>query len=138
MNDTQLILRHLLKSIQYRLAKCLHATDYTYLDFQSPGGVRTPAQILEHMCAVLRVFITELKINDNKLPEPSDDIATSFFQLLDQAALQVGHANVSLADALILIQGPLSDLLTHVGQLAMIRRMYGSPLEKENFMRADI
>jgi hypothetical protein len=138
MNDTHIILCHLLKTITYRLGKCLRDVDKSYLHFQASAGVRTPAQILEHMYAVLKVFVTELKVGDSNVPEPSDDPMISFMQLLDHASLQVVCAESSIGDALILIQGPLSDLLTHVGQLAMLRRMYGMPLEKENFMLADI
>jgi hypothetical protein len=37
-----------------------------------------------------------------------------------------------------LFHGPIADALTHVGQLAMIRRLAGSPIRGENFFVADI
>ncbi len=37
-----------------------------------------------------------------------------------------------------LFQGPLADALTHVGQLAMLRRLSGSPIRGENFFVAEI
>jgi hypothetical protein len=37
-----------------------------------------------------------------------------------------------------LLQGPVADALTHVGQLAMLRRMAGSPTLGENFYVASI
>ena len=37
-----------------------------------------------------------------------------------------------------LIQGPVTDALTHVGQLAMLRRLSGSPARGENFYVADV
>ena len=37
-----------------------------------------------------------------------------------------------------LIQGPLADALTHVGQLAMLRGMTGAPIHPESYARADI
>ena len=37
-----------------------------------------------------------------------------------------------------LLQGPLADVMTHVGQLAMLRRLCGSPIPPENFIVADI
>ena len=37
-----------------------------------------------------------------------------------------------------LLQGPLADALTHVGQLAMLRRMAGCPTKGENFYVAEI
>jgi hypothetical protein len=37
-----------------------------------------------------------------------------------------------------LLQGPLSDAMTHVGQLAFLRRLFGAPVPPENFIMADI
>jgi hypothetical protein len=37
-----------------------------------------------------------------------------------------------------LFQGPIADALTHVGQLAMLRRVAGSPVRGENYFKADI
>jgi hypothetical protein len=37
-----------------------------------------------------------------------------------------------------LLQGPFADVMTHVGQLAMLRRLADSPVAPENFMYADI
>jgi hypothetical protein len=38
----------------------------------------------------------------------------------------------------ILLQGPFADAMTHAGQLAMLRRMAGSPVPPENFIFATI
>jgi hypothetical protein len=37
-----------------------------------------------------------------------------------------------------LFQGPIADALTHVGQIAMLRRMAGCACQFENFYIADI
>jgi hypothetical protein len=37
-----------------------------------------------------------------------------------------------------LFQGPIADSFTHVGQIAMLRRMAGAPVRGENYLRADI
>jgi hypothetical protein len=37
-----------------------------------------------------------------------------------------------------LLQGPFSDAMTHAGQLALLRRLAGSPVAPENFLYADI
>ena len=36
------------------------------------------------------------------------------------------------------LQGPLADAMTHAGQLAMLRRLFGSPIASENFIFAKI
>ena len=37
-----------------------------------------------------------------------------------------------------LLQGPFADAMTHAGQLAMLRRLAGSPIRPENFHAAQI
>jgi hypothetical protein len=37
-----------------------------------------------------------------------------------------------------LFQGPIADAFTHVGQLAMLRRLSGAPIRGENYFKADI
>ncbi len=37
-----------------------------------------------------------------------------------------------------LFQGPIADALTHVGQIAMLRRRAGAPVRGENYFKADI
>ena len=37
-----------------------------------------------------------------------------------------------------IFQGPIADALTHVGQLAMLRRMAGAPVRGENYFLAEI
>ncbi|HEY2880879.1 MAG TPA: hypothetical protein VGJ15_00565 [Pirellulales bacterium] len=37
-----------------------------------------------------------------------------------------------------LFQGPIADALTHVGQLATLRRLAGSPVRGENYFKAEI
>jgi hypothetical protein len=37
-----------------------------------------------------------------------------------------------------MLQGPFSDAMTHAGQIAMLRRLAGSPVASENFIVADV
>jgi hypothetical protein len=37
-----------------------------------------------------------------------------------------------------LFQGPVADALTHVGQIAMLRRMAGCPIRGENYYVAEV
>jgi hypothetical protein len=37
-----------------------------------------------------------------------------------------------------LFQGAIADAFTHVGQIAMMRRIAGSPIRGENYFRAEI
>jgi hypothetical protein len=37
-----------------------------------------------------------------------------------------------------LLQGPIADAIHHVGQLAMLRRLSGTPIRGENYFTADV
>jgi hypothetical protein len=37
-----------------------------------------------------------------------------------------------------LLQGPFSDILTHIGQVSMLQRLNGKPIDGEDFSAASI
>ena len=37
-----------------------------------------------------------------------------------------------------LLQGPIADALTHIGQIVMLRRLAGAPMRSENYFKADV
>lgn len=62
-----------------------------------------------------------------------------FHEMLDGLAGHVryeGTTTEGLEERLL--QGPLADAMTHCGQLAMLRRLAGDPIARENFFVADI
>lgn len=47
--------------------------------------------------------------------------------------------NVSLKKSPdMLLQGPLADAMTHVGQLLLLRHLADSPVPRESYLKADI
>jgi hypothetical protein len=57
------------------------------------------------------------------------------------AALSSDFADASLTARISdeqFLQGPLSDAMTHAGQLAMLRRVHGVPVPSENFIFAKV
>ena len=73
-----------------------------------------------------------------ELPTFADEIMR-FHETL--AGLRADLADESLTARISdrqFLQGPLSDAMTHAGQLAMLRRLDGSPVPSENFIFAKI
>jgi hypothetical protein len=62
-----------------------------------------------------------------------------FYTLLGELDAKLA-AGVSLEPGmdLKLVQGPLADALTHIGQLMTMRRKAGAPVPGTNFIKADI
>ena len=103
--------------------------------------MRTPHELVWHMTSVIgyaRTFFT----GGEWCPEMSETFDAEvrrFHELLADLSRHLG-AGTPLQDATCerLLQGPLSDALTHAGQLAMLRRLYGSPVPPENFVFAEV
>jgi len=134
------LLRHFLASIAYRIQKTLAGAPASYADFRAAPGVRTPHQLLRHMSDVLgyaRMTFSGGQWRAHSLPTFDEEIARVHEQLdLLSQAVTTDEFRQFTPDQLL--QGPLADTMTHVGQLAMLRRLCGSPVPPENFIIADI
>jgi hypothetical protein len=140
MTDSKIILRHILSTISYRLVKALNNVEPEFLTFQTTNGVRQPKEIIYHMSYVITYCISEITQIEPEKPTHlnTDEEITRFFLLLKNADKLIEESNLSMKTTLKLVQGPLADILTHVGQIAMLRRIYNKPITGENFMNAKI
>jgi hypothetical protein len=68
-----------------------------------------------------------------------DDAVAHFHEVVEDLArhLEAGSQLHEITEE-ILLQGPFADAMTHAGQLAMLRRLAGSPVPPENFIFAQI
>lgn len=139
MDEKRQLLRHTVAALAYRAARALENSPEHFAGFSGAG--RLPAQILAHMGDLFDWALSisvgaETWHNSQPLPWPQEQ--QRFF-----AALQAFDAYLA-SDAPLhapierLFQGPVADALTHVGQLAMLRRLSGSPARGENFYVAEI
>ena len=134
-------LRHTLATIAYRAAKSERHAAPGFADFKIGHGARTPLQILAHMGDL---FDWALSMSHGKW-----DYNQSA-PLQWRKEVERFHASLEALDAYLasdeplgistqkLFQGPLADALTHVGQIAMLRRLADAPIKGESFARADI
>lgn len=134
------LLRHSLAVLAYRGGKAIRNAPPEFASFDTGGG-HTPLVILAHLGDLLVWTLSHAK-GEGKWPdhEPAtwDEEAARFFEAL--AALDTHLASDAAVQAELtrLLQGPLADALTHVGQLMMLRRMRGAPVYGENYLVADI
>jgi len=134
------LLRHTVATIAYRGGKALRNAPSEFAAFRIGEGTRTPARILAHICDVLD-WAARLARGEQTwieaVPQAWDEDVERFFACL-------GKLDSILADDALrcsaeqLFQGPIADVLTHVGQLTMLRRLAGSPIRGENYFRSEI
>lgn len=138
MDADRALLRHFLAALAYRTQKALRGAPSSFGDFQGPAEVRTPTTLVRHMTSVLGYALTFFVGGTYRAePLPSLDAEVERFHgvLADLAGhLESGAALREGMTPARLLQGPFSDAMTHAGQLAMLRRLAGSPVAPENFI----
>jgi hypothetical protein len=134
------MLRHALASLAYRAAKALHGAPPEFSSFEG-AAPQTPGRILAHLCDL---FDWAVKLADgvhewnNSTPGTWEHDSARFFAKLEALDGRLASGSPLGCDAERLFQGPIADALTHVGQIAMLRRLCGCPIKGENYYRAAI
>ena len=142
MDDNRRLLRHFLATLAYRTQKALRGAPDSFGSFRVEEGVRTPAELVRHMTSVLGYAGTCFvrgPYRPDALPSLADEV-TRFHAVLENLGRHF-ESGAALLDGVTLeqlLQGPMSDAMTHTGQLAMLRRLAGSPIAPENFVAAKI
>jgi hypothetical protein len=136
------LLRHFLAALAYRTQKALRGAPADFGSFHAAGDVRTPAQIVCHMTSVLgyaRTYFVGGAYRPAYLESLQEEVERFHAVLADLGQhIERGSPLLEGMTAERLLQGPFSDAMTHVGQLALLRRLAGSPVAPENFLFAEI
>ena len=135
------LLRHFLATLAYRCRKVVLGAPKDFGDFDAGHGVRKPTEILSHMSGALihaQSFLAPLENTRMPLGTWEEEVGR-FFRILSELdkSVESGMRWNGRTEEQIL-QGPLADAMTHIGQLAMLRRMASSPIPKESFDEAAI
>ena len=137
---TRTVLRHVAATLAYRAAKVLRDAPPEFAHASFGGSTRHPVQIVAHMADLMAWGITIARGDYVWKAEGSPDWGVEVARFFDNlAVLDRELASERFAGSPEqLIQGPLADALTHVGQLAMLRGMAGVPVRPESYARASI
>ena len=139
--ESRRLLQHFLAALAYRAQKALRDAPASFANFDVGSNARTPHELLWHMTGVIgyaRTMFRGASFEPDRLgtfDAEIDRFHATLQALWDDCGDPALHAQITDAQFL---QGPLSDAMTHVGQLAMLRRLHGSPVPSENFIHAAI
>src|SRR5664279_5266841 len=131
------MLRHSVATLASRGGKALRGAPAEFAGY----GSRTPGQILAHVCDL---FDWALTIADGKQawhdsqPQVWEADIARFFAGLEAFDRRLASGVPLAVEPERLFQGPVADALTHVGQIAMLRRMAGCAVSGENYFVAKI
>ncbi|MGA3072189.1 MAG: hypothetical protein ABSG56_00715 [Bryobacteraceae bacterium] len=135
------LFRHTLATLAYRGGKALRSAPAEFAAYRADDKGRTPVQILAHMGDLLDWSLSVARGNEewhNSAPLPWDREVQRFYAALERFDAYLASDAPLHESAEKLFQGPIADALTHVGQIAMLRRMAGCAMRGENYHRAEI
>lgn len=135
------LLRHTLATVAYRAGKALRGAPESFAAFKASESSRTPAHILAHMGDLYDWALALAR--GEKFWQDSQPLAWSreverFFAALKKFDDYLASSEPLHASAEKLFQGPIADSLTHIGQIAMLRRIASCPVKGENYFVAEI
>jgi len=141
MDSTRAFLRHTLATIAYRAAKVERDAPPEFPAFQLGKGARTPVEILAHM-GDLFDWALRMARGSSEWTQSKPEVWRKEVQRFHASLLEFDRYLASdaplRASAEELFQGPISDVLTHIGQIAIMRRQAMSPVRSEVYAKADI
>src|ERR1700692_242888 len=135
------LLRHALATLAYRGGKAIRSAPEGFSAFPVDAGVRGPGRILTHigdlMDWALTIAIGKRQWHDSTAL-PWEKEVERFFAALKKFDDYLASTEPIQTSPEKLLQGPIADAMTHVGQLAVLRRMAGGPLKGESYYEAEI
>ena len=135
------LLRHTVATLAYRGAKVLRGAPDSFATFRGSQETRSAAEILAHIGDLLDWALSiaqgQQRWKDSK-PLAWPDETRRWFAALEALDAYLASGDTMAVPGEKLFQGPIADALTHVGQMALLRRLAGVPIRGENYFVAAI
>ena len=135
------LLRHTLATLAYRGGKIISNAPDNFAAFRVHETARTPGEILAHIGDLLDWALRTSEggyVYKSSAPLPWEEESARFFAASKALDSYLASNEPLGYSAENIFQGPIADALTHVGQIALLRRMAGAPVRGESYFRAEI
>ncbi|HKO62270.1 MAG TPA: hypothetical protein VJV03_13990 [Pyrinomonadaceae bacterium] len=135
------MLRHLVATVVYRGGVALLNAPDNFAAFRINQEVRSPAEILAHIGDLLEGALYLLKgelVHLRSKPLAWTEEVSRFYSAASALDVYLASGAPPTCPVEKLIQGPVGDALTHVGQMVMMRRLAGSPVHEQSYFTAEI
>ena len=135
------LLRHMVATVAYRGGLAITDAPPEFATFRAHETTRTPGEILAHIGDLLEGSFHLLKgemVFLTSEPLPWNEEVARFFAAVRQLDSYLAAKTPLASPVEKLIQGPVGDALTHVGQIVMLRRMAGKPVRVGAYFTAQI
>lgn len=135
------LLRHMIATVAYRGGIAVSGAPESFGMFRVSEGTRAPGEILAHIGDLLEGSLYLLKgelVYLTSSPLPWSEEVSRFFSAAKRLDSYLASDAPLACPVEKLVQGPIGDALTHIGQVVMLRRMAGSPIRAESYFTAEI
>jgi len=135
------LLRHTVATVAYRGGKAVRNARADFGEFRAGDDGRTAVEILAHIGDLFEWALSIARgsqVWKDSKPLAWDAECARFFAALKAFDDYLASSEVLHETPEKLFQGPIADALTHVGQIAMLRRMAGARMKGENYHQAEI
>ena len=135
------LLRHAVATVAYRGGKTLRDAPADFSSFTCGGGCLSAGAILAHIGDLFDWALSIANGNSkwrDAAPQSWDEDVARLYASLAAFDARLAADEPIQAPLDKLFQGPVADALTHVGQLAMMRRLAGAAIKGENYYVADV
>lgn len=135
------LFRHLVASLAFRAKVAIADAPSDFADFKLSETIRTPGEILAHLGDLLQGSLFLMKgemVYLNSAPLAWEDEIKRFFSAVNEFDAYLASDAPLNQPIEKITQGPISDALTHVGQIVMLRRAARIPVKSEGYFAAEI
>jgi hypothetical protein len=137
----QRMARHAVATMVYRAAKTMRDPPAEFGRCRFNQKSRTPAEIVAHMADLFDWALSMAKgegVWRSSHPQGWDHEVARFYVSVKKFDTHLAFSSTVACPLEKLFQGPIADAISHVGQLAMLRHLFGAPIKSENSFVADI
>src|SRR5687767_2176307 len=142
MNDpNREYLRHLLATIVFRGGVAVSGAGADFGSFKIEETIRTPAELLAHIGDLLEGSLYLFKgefIYLNSPPLEWEAGLIRFYKAARELDKYLSSEAPLHQPIDKVMQGPMADALTHIGQIILLRRAAGLPVDAENYFAAEL
>src|SRR6185436_1969352 len=141
MDEARALLRHTVATVAYRGGKAVRGAPSSFASFSGDGSDRTAVRILAHIGDLYDWALSQAsgaEVWRDSTPLEWDREVERFHAALQRFDDYLASDAPLAAPPERIFQGAVADALTHIGQLAMLRRLAGARMKSENYSRAEI
>jgi hypothetical protein len=135
------LFRHLVATVAYRGGLAVSDAPEGFSMFRVYETARTPGELLAHIGDLLKGSLYLVKdeiVYLTSAPLSWEEEVARFFSAVKEFDSYLASSAPLACPMEKLVQGPIGDALTHVGQIVMLRRMAGKPVHVEAYFTAEI